>query len=117
MSRDKFTKQLYNRWHHIMERCYCKYRKDYKYYGAKGISVDAEWHWFGSFYQWFVEILNFKTMAGFKFEDLVVDRIDPTKNYGPGNCRLITVRENAKLSIKRRDSRGRFAKEVVHVSA
>lgn len=99
-----FNKQLYGRWRHILERCYCPWRKDYKYYGAKGVGVSEEWHEYGNFKDWFVN-----TLSGRECDGLVVDRIDPRYGYGPNNCRLITVRENAQRAIKCRDAKGRFA--------
>lgn len=103
---------LYNRWKHIRERCTNPKRKDYKWYGAKGIEMCEEWNSYAAFHSWFFEALlkytkdnNTSVYSG----DLVVDRIDSGRGYSPDNCRLTTVRENARLSIKNRDSKGRFA--------
>lgn len=102
--KDKLNRQLYGRWRHILERCYCPSRKDFKYYGGRGVVVETEWHDYGNFKTWFMMALS-------ETHDLtlVVDRIDPSRGYGPGNCRLISVRENAIRSIKCRDAKGRFA--------
>ena len=35
---------LRNRWKHMKERCNNPKRKDYKYYGGKGVSVDPKWN-------------------------------------------------------------------------
>ncbi len=40
---------LYNRWLGMMYRCYKPYHSHYKYYGAKGVVVDARWHNFKLF--------------------------------------------------------------------
>lgn len=103
---------LYNRWKHIRERCTNPKRKDYKWYGAKGVTIDPEWHSFKNFRRWFevalrVYVINTNTNAVYR--QLVIDRVDPRFGYGPGNCRLISVSENSRRAIKNRDLKGRFA--------
>lgn len=108
MKRDR---ALYFRWHHIMERCYDPNRKDYEYYGRKGIGVDAEWHQFRAFREWFkTELENTALHLFMERSKIVVDRIDPEGNYGPGNCRLITNSENSARVVHERDARGRYIK-------
>lgn len=62
----------------MMERCNNINHKDYKYYGARGISVCDEWH----------NIQNFiKDMYPYFEDGLTLDRIDNDKDYSKDNCR------------------------------
>jgi hypothetical protein len=40
----KIEHPLYTRWKAIMERCYKKHNKNYKFYRSKGVTVDERWH-------------------------------------------------------------------------
>lgn len=75
--------KLYKQYYGIWQRCYYKAHKDNRYYSAKGIEMCKEWK--GNF-------LNFRAwaMASGWQHGLVVDRIDPNKNYSPENCQLMT---------------------------
>ena len=80
----KHTK-LYSVWNQMRNRCSNPNDKSYKRYGAKGISVCEEWRDFRVFYPWAIQ-------NGYK-EGLTLDRIDPSGNYEPSNCRWITNKE------------------------
>ena len=77
----------------IIRRCFDVKDKDYKYYGAKGITVcDA----------WLTDPNSFENWAinnGYK-KGLSIDRIDPQKGYFPENCRWITREENSRRAGK-----------------
>lgn len=49
----KYGKKTYEiirrKWAKMIERCYCEKCKEYKYYGEKGIFVDARWHSLSNF--------------------------------------------------------------------
>jgi hypothetical protein len=80
---------LYKVWKNAKTRCYLKNNQDYKSYGLKGIKVCDEWkHDFKAFYDWCLS-------NGWK-KELVIDRIDPKKDYEPSNCQFITPSENSK---------------------
>ena len=76
---------LYNVWSTMKQRCDNPNDKHYKWYGAKGISYCKEWSNVENFVKWCEE-------NGYK-KGLTLDRIDPTKNYEPSNCRFITMSE------------------------
>lgn len=104
--------RLYRIWDGMKQRCYNKNDKDYKYYGAKGITVCNEWiNNFEAFMEWSLE-------NGYR-DDLTIDKdilcdelkISP-KTYNSIVCQWITIGENSKYSniemdIKR-DCNGRF---------
>lgn len=114
-NRDAITK-LYRVWQTMRQRCNNPRSKAYRWYGAIGISVCAEWGEFAKFREW-------ATGAGYS-EGLAIDRIDPSHGYEPGNCRWVTPAENSSRSRRwgtvtdpkvrkrrdeyRRDRRGKF---------
>lgn len=78
--------RLYTIWIDLRRRCYNKSRKNYQYYGAKGIKVCEEWK------------DNFKNFQDWAFENgyddtLTIDRININDDYKPSNCRWATIKE------------------------
>ncbi len=70
-------------------RCYVKSSTDFHNYGARGISVCAEWvHDFASFRTW-------ANTSGYK-DYLTLDREDVNGNYEPSNCRWATLSVQAR---------------------
>ena len=75
--------RLYSIWSNMKTRCYNPNADNYKWYGAKGISVCEEWrNNFKNFYDW--------SMSNGYNDGLEIDRINPDLGYCPENCRWIT---------------------------
>lgn len=75
---------------HILRRCYDETNKDYRFYGAKGVTVCDEWiNNPSKFYQWSIT-------HGYNNKQ-TIDRINETKGYSPENCRWISNIENARF--------------------
>ena len=74
------NERLYSIWKGIKVRTKNQNHKDYKYCGAKGITICEEWDdSYETFKEW---ALN----NGYA-DNLTIDRIDNTKGYEPKNCR------------------------------
>lgn len=85
----KTNKRLRRTYNDMIDRCYDKKDKSYRFYGYKGITVCEDWkNNFSNFEKWALE-------NGYT-DNLTIDRIDSSKEYCPENCRWITSIENAK---------------------
>lgn len=93
--------RIYRIWYGMKTRCYFSKNRNYRYYGAKGITVCDEWRTsFIAFHKWAME-------AGYR-DDLSIDRIDPTAGYEPSNCRWATrFQQTCHRRLPRRISRYR----------
>jgi len=69
----------------MRRRCENPSRPDYKWYGARGIQVCQEWQSFRVFARW--------ALAKGYAESLTIDREDNDKDYTPGNCRWVTIKD------------------------
>jgi hypothetical protein len=77
--------RFYNIWSGMRTRCNNPKSKDYKWYGAKGISVCPEWNDFSAFYKWAIE-------NGYD-DNKTIDRKQSNGNYSPENCKWSTTKE------------------------
>ena len=77
--------RLYRIWSNMIQRCSNPKNNAYLMYGAKGVSVCAEWKVFNAFCQW--------AMSNGYDDGLSIDRIDNSKGYSPDNCRWATSQE------------------------
>lgn len=89
----------YDRWHNMMARCYDPSRKDYKWYGGRGIKVAQRW-WDVSLF-----ITDVLRALGPCPERWTLDRIDVDGDYEPGNVQWVT---RAHQSRNTRRSREKF---------
>lgn len=86
--------RLYRIWKSMKCRCLDSSHPTYRWYGARGITVCAEWvDDFAAFRAW-------AESNGYA-DDLELDRIDVNGCYSPANCRWISHREQ---SLNRRDT-------------
>lgn len=81
-------RRTYNSWKDMFKRCYNKNRRDYKYWGGRGIKVCWRWRSFEAFL----------ADMGERPPGLTLDRIQNSSNYKPGNCRWATRAEQNRNS-------------------
>lgn len=79
----KSETKTYSSWQAMRTRCRCKKHGHYKNYGGRGIKVCDRWQVFD----------NFLADMGERPDGCSLDRIDPNKDYEPGNCRWATKKE------------------------
>ena len=92
------NKRLYNIWSCMKQRCFNPKHTAARWYHDKGIRVCEEWLSFDKFQRWALD-------NGYS-DNLTIDRIDSEGNYEPGNCRWISLQENAKR-ISRSTAKGK----------
>lgn len=87
--------RIYRIWKAMKNRCFNPNTQDYKrWYGSNGITVCEEWkNDFSSFYEW--------SMAHGYRDDLSIDRVDPSGNYEPSNCRWADAKTQANNKRKK----------------
>ena len=85
---------VYRLWGQIVTRCENPNAKSYRWYGARGITMDDTWRSDPkSFCDWAIA-------HGYK-AGLEIDRIDVDGNYTPNNCQFVTHKENCAPNKRR----------------
>lgn len=80
--------KIYAVWNGMKQRTMNPNSKQYKNYGARGITICDEWRdSFESFYKWSCE-------NGYE-ENLTIERVNVNGNYEPSNCKWATKKEQA----------------------
>ncbi|MCQ2317061.1 MAG: hypothetical protein MJZ85_10350 [Bacteroidales bacterium] len=80
--------RIHHIWRGMIYRCSNENAHEYKYYGARGVAVCAEWlDSFDAFKRW--------AMCNGYSDNLSIDRINCDGNYSPDNCRWATAKEQA----------------------
>lgn len=91
---------LYQTWKNMKDRCYSKTNRNYKYYGAKGVTVDECWHNFDNFvYDIDNRMLNGHLLYNRNYQ-LDKDKYDGNI-YSLENCAVITKDENWKMAYRK----------------
>lgn len=95
-SHDNRTR-LYTIWVGMRARCNRPTHHAYNLYGGKGVKVCEEWSDYLAFKEW--------ALANGYADNLSIDRIDPSKDYCPENCRWLTPSENTARANKNHTTR------------
>lgn len=92
LSEDEYTVAV-QVWNGIMRRCYNQASRDYRRYGAAGITVCNEWKDVGNFVRWWKE--NY--ILGFEVEKDILPFVNntPGMQYSPENCCFVHKDINA----------------------
>lgn len=77
---------VYRSWFAMRDRCEDPKSPSWRWYGAKGIKVCERWR----------EFLPFFEDMGHRPDGHTLDRIDPSGDYEPSNCRWATPLEQTK---------------------
>lgn len=77
--------RLYQTWANMKTRCLNPKNRAFKWYGAVGITICPDWLNFENFQKWALQ-------SGYQ-DNLTIERINPSGNYEPSNCKWIPKSE------------------------
>lgn len=104
ITKDEFGKMLcsYHIWYSMLSRCYNEKNRNYKKYGAKGVTVCDEWKSYANFKKWFN--LNYYVMPNGEKVNLDKDIMCENNNeYSPNACMFVPSTINSLFTPRRRD--------------
>jgi hypothetical protein len=87
------SSRTYTTWTAMKTRCLNKNDPDYAYYGALGVKVCRRWQ---------KSFSAFVCDMGMRPKGMTLDRIRPTGNYTPGNCRWADAKIQGSNKRRRR---------------
>lgn len=94
--------RLYRVWKQMRKRCNNTNCREYRWYGAKGVKVCAEWDKsYEAFRDWMLCHGYDESAERGKH---TIDRINPFGNYEPDNCRIVSM--DVQLHNRRKDWNG-----------
>lgn len=100
-AKSQIDKQLKKTWSHMLDRCYKKSCKEYKFYGAVGVSVCPKWHNLSEF------IKDAKTLPGWVMKEKNPSEYQLDKDhfrasvYSPNTCIWIPKSMNSAYANRR----------------
>ncbi|MEH7753643.1 hypothetical protein V7457_21320 [Bacillus toyonensis] len=98
---DKKQHSLYSTWKNMMARCYIKSHPNYKFYGAKGVTVSERWHSFDNF---IFDINNIMPNGHLLYSsDYQLDK--DILLYSLESCSIISNAENKKIAYTKQQYR------------
>jgi hypothetical protein len=95
----------FKRWSSIVQRCSNPDCREYPKVGGLGITLVKEWHWTNpkgltNFGRWIEKQLEIQ--PEFKGKSFCVTRINKKRNYGPSNCKLVTVQAIVQAQVNKK---------------
>lgn len=110
MTPTKKDHPLYQVWKEMRRRCVDPRSTSYKHYGARGVTVCAEWAEFWTFVA---------DMGARPTPEHQLDRHKSTDNYSKATCRWVTAGENSRNRdfVKLTDDTARLAKQRIAAGA
>lgn len=96
--------RLFWAWQAMKLRCFSPTNKDYKNYGARGITVCERW----------MDFRQFAEDMGPRPKGMLLDRIENNGNYEPSNCRWATPKQSG--GNTRKNCWLTFRGETLHAS-
>lgn len=98
-------KKLYHVWEGMVQRCYNKNSKLFKWYGSRGILICDAWR------QDPREFIKWAEQAGYA-EGMTIDRINNLKGYCPDNCQWLSRVDNLNKDRDKRKSTSKVTQEL-----
>lgn len=88
-------RRLYNVWYGIKRRIYDKKRKEYKWYGGRGICLCEKWHNFENFKNDLIEEF-IEHVKKYGLKNTFIERKNNDGDYCKNNCTFKTMEEQCK---------------------